>query len=152
MQRCKHRRKFCFVVLPLPKKFFDTFWEPLIRLDLKRGFTPKKAHAYKSLVLARLSDGSGWFPAAPSFCAATSEHTTPRHKRVMRPSSRKGSTPYLKSMYGKRIQAAFMPILLYYIISLCRCQHKTNICLYILMRFFVAISLIYTNGYVIIML
>lgn len=62
MQRCKHRRKFCFVVLPLPKKFFDTFWEPLIRLDLKRGFTPKKAHAYKSPVLARLSDGSGLFP------------------------------------------------------------------------------------------
>ena len=32
------------------------------KTDLKRGFTPKKAYAYKSPVMARLSDGSGWFP------------------------------------------------------------------------------------------
>ena len=32
----------------------------------------------------------GLVPAAPSFRAATSEHTTPRRNLVMRPSSRKG--------------------------------------------------------------
>ena len=32
----------------------------------------------------------GLVPAAPSFRAATSEHTTPRRNPVMRPSSRKG--------------------------------------------------------------
>ena len=31
------------------------------KTDLKQGFTPKKAYAYKSPVMARLSDGSGWF-------------------------------------------------------------------------------------------
>ena len=94
----------------------------------------------------------GLVPAAHYFRAATSEHTTPRRNPVMRPSSRKGSTPYLKSMYGKRVQATFMSVLLHYIISCCCCQYKTNICLYILMRFFVGISLIYANRYVIIML
>ena len=65
MQRCKHRRKFCFVVLPLPKKFFDTFWEPCSSRRL------------------------GLVPAAHSFRAATSEHTTPRRNLVMRPHFRK---------------------------------------------------------------
>ena len=32
------------------------------KTDLKRDFIPKKAYTYKSPVLARLSDGSGWFP------------------------------------------------------------------------------------------
>lgn len=64
----------------------------------------------------------GLVPAAPSFRAATSEHTTPRRNLVMRPSSRKGSTPYLKSMYGKRVQATFTPVLLYYIISIAPSQ------------------------------
>ena len=67
MQRCKHRRKFCFVMPPLPKKFFDTFWESLIRLDLKRGFVPKKAYAYKApswLVFqtARVGSRRAFFP------------------------------------------------------------------------------------------
>ena len=72
MQRCKHRRKFCFVVLPLPKKFFDIFWEPCSSRRL------------------------GLVPSAQSFRAATSEHTTPRRNPVMRPLSRNGSTPYYK--------------------------------------------------------
>ncbi len=29
-----------------------------------------------------------------------------------------GSTPYIKSMYGKRVQATFTPVLLHYIISI----------------------------------
>ena len=100
MQRCKHRRKFCFVVLPLPKKFFDTFWEPCSSRRL------------------------GLVPSAHSFRAATSEHTTPRRNRVMRPSSRNGSTPYLNSVYGKRVQATFTPVLLHYIIAISISQWK----------------------------
>ena len=60
----------------------------------------------------------GLVPAAHSFHAATSEHTTSRRNPIMRPHSRKWSTPYLKSMYGKRVQATFTPVLLHYIISI----------------------------------
>ena len=51
------------------------------KTDLKRGFVPKKAYAYKARYgssFRRL----GLVPAAPSFRAATSEHTTPRRNPV----------------------------------------------------------------------
>ena len=139
--------RLCLKNCTLKKPFFARR-----KTDLKRGFVPKKK---RMLIKPRYGSSFrrlGLVPAAPSFRAATSEHTTPWRNLVIRPSSRKGSTPYLNSMYGKRVQATFTPILLHYIISYCRCQHNTNICLYILMRFFVAISLIYANGYVIMML
>ena len=63
----------------------------------------------------------GLVPAAP-FRAATSERIAPRRNPVMRPSSRKGSTQYLKSMYDKRVQATYTPVLLYFIISIVTSQ------------------------------
>ena len=66
----------------------------------------------------------GLVPAAPSFRAAHSEQTTPLRNPIMRPHSRKRSTPYLKSMYGKRVQATFTPVLLHFIISTASSQLK----------------------------
>lgn len=130
------------------------------KTDLKRGFVPKKAYAYKSPILALVSTNCacyatvqappqvllrcasssqkvhhtfwepcssrrlGLVPAAPSFRAAHSEQTTPRRNPIMRPHSRKWSTPYLKSMYGKRVQATFTPVLLHYIIPIFTSQLK----------------------------
>ena len=78
--------------------------------DLKRGFVTKKRMPIKPH-LGSLFRWLGLVPDAHYFRAATSEHTTPRRNPVMHPSSRKGSTPYLKSMYSKRVQATFTPVL-----------------------------------------
>ena len=91
------------------------------KLTLNGGFTPKKAYAYKAplwLIFQTARVGSrrafisrGNFGAYNS--AAQSRYA---------PFLPQGSTPYLKPMYGKRVQANFTPVLLHYNISFATSQ------------------------------
>ena len=65
-----------------------------------------------------LRDGSGWFP--PRNLSARQHRSVPLCGAILLcalPPS-EGVMPYLNSMYGKRVQATFTPVLLHYNISI----------------------------------